>query len=131
MNRLTRIYGLKDRHGLHELTGRMMLYPVGIPTCWIICTCSTMDKPTTTILRLGVITLQNAKVKDCDRHPPQYARVQIGKPGKVSLVTRKHDSDTREAGGASVIVGDGESPLHGEGTQFNRFARVDYLTSMR
>jgi len=25
------------------------------------------------------------KVKDCDRHPPQYVRVQIGKPGKVCL----------------------------------------------
>jgi hypothetical protein len=44
-----------------------------------------MDKRTTTILRLGVITLQNDKVKDCDRHPPQYIRVQKGKPGKVCL----------------------------------------------
>jgi len=44
-----------------------------------------MDKRYITILRLGVITLQNDKVKDCDRHPPQYVRVQIGKLGKVCL----------------------------------------------
>lgn len=42
-----------------------------------------MDKYNSTILHLGVITLQNDKVKDCDRHPPQYVRVQIGKPGKA------------------------------------------------
>ena len=84
--------------------------------------CSAMDKRITTALRLGVIPLQHAKVKDCDWHPPQYVRVQIGKPGKVSLAIRKHDSDVREAGGASVVVRDGESPSHGEGTQFNRSA---------
>jgi len=44
-----------------------------------------MDKRNTTILRLSVITLQYDKVKDCDRHLPQYVRVQIGKPGKVCL----------------------------------------------
>jgi hypothetical protein len=44
-----------------------------------------MDKGYITILYLGVITLQNDKVKDCDRHPPQCVRVQIGKPGKVCL----------------------------------------------
>ncbi len=44
-----------------------------------------MVKRMITILRLGVITLQRAKVKDCDRHPPHYARVQVGKPGKVCL----------------------------------------------
>jgi len=47
--------------------------------------CSAMDKRNTTILRLGVITLEHDKVKDCDRHPPQYVQVQIGKPGKVCL----------------------------------------------
>ncbi len=31
---------------------------------------STMDKRITTILRLGFITLQNDKVKDCDWYPP-------------------------------------------------------------
>jgi hypothetical protein len=89
------------------------------------------DKRTTTILRLGVITLQHDKGKDCDRHPPQYDRVQIGKPGKVCLSPRKHDSEDKQAGGASIVVRDGESPLHGEGTQFNRSAWADYLTSMR
>jgi len=44
-----------------------------------------MDKRKITILRLGFITLQNDKVKDCDWYPPQYVRVQIGKPGKVCL----------------------------------------------
>ena len=42
----------------------------GLPTCWTKCMCSVMDKRNTTILRLGVITLQNDKVKDWDRHPP-------------------------------------------------------------
>jgi hypothetical protein len=44
-----------------------------------------MDKRSITILRLNTITLQNDKVKDCDRHPPQYVRVQIDEPGKVCL----------------------------------------------
>jgi hypothetical protein len=39
----------------------------------------------TTILRLSIIILQKDKVKDCDRHPPQYVRVQVGKLGKVYL----------------------------------------------
>ena len=88
MNRLIRIYGLKCRHCLHELTGSMTLYfalqlGTEVPNYRVMCMCSLMDKRNITILRLGVITLQYDKVKDYDRHPPQYARVQIDKPGKA------------------------------------------------
>ena len=90
MNRLTRICGLKRRHCLHELIGSMMAEvqrQIGFapPSCWIKCMSLTMGKRYITILRLSIITLQHDKVKDCDRHPPQYVRVQIGKPGKVCL----------------------------------------------
>ena len=44
---------------------------------------------------------------------------------------REHDPDDVQTGGALVVIGDGESPLHGEGEQFNRFAVVNYLTLMR
>ena len=32
---------------------------------------------------------------------------------------REHDPDDTQVGGAFVVVRDGESPLHGEGAQFN------------
>ena len=90
MNRLIRIYGLNRRHCLHELTGSMTavsLQQVGArrPSCGVTCMYPAMDKRTTTILRLGVITLQHDKGKDCDRHPPHDVRVQVGQPGKVCL----------------------------------------------
>ena len=40
------------------------------------------------------------------------------------------DPDDMQVGGAFVVVWDGESPLHGEGTQFNVFAQANYLTSI-
>jgi hypothetical protein len=44
---------------------------------------------------------------------------------------REYDPDDEQAGGALVVVGDGESPLHGEGEQLDRFAFANYLTLTR
>lgn len=44
---------------------------------------------------------------------------------------REHDPDDEQTGGALVVVGDGESPLQGEGGQLDRFAFANYLTVMR
>ena len=44
---------------------------------------------------------------------------------------REHDPDDEQADGALVVVRDGESPLHGEGEQLNRFAFANYLTVER
>ncbi|VCW52749.1 hypothetical protein BANRA_01839 [Escherichia coli] len=41
-----------------------------------------------------------------------------GKPGRSATDVKGHGSDDALAGGASVVVRDGESPLHGEGKQF-------------
>jgi len=38
---------------------------------------------------------------------------------------REHDPDDEQTGGALVVVGNGESPLHGEGEQLNRFASAN------
>jgi hypothetical protein len=35
---------------------------------------------------------------------------------------KEHDPEVEQAGGAFIVVRDGESPLHGEGRQFNKFA---------
>ena len=76
MNRLTRIYGLKCRHCLHELIGSITLWTC-MQTAWM-----------NAIAQLcihGAITLQNDKGKDCDRHPPHCVWVQMDKPGKVYI----------------------------------------------
>jgi hypothetical protein len=41
---------------------------------------------------------------------------------------REYDPDDEQAGGALVVVGDGESPLHGEGEQFKCVCLANYLT---
>ncbi|UBL99277.1 hypothetical protein [Escherichia coli] len=38
--------------------------------------------------------------------------------GRSATDVKGHGSDDALAGGASVVVRDGESPLHGEGKQF-------------
>ncbi|WRX77608.1 hypothetical protein SND80_19800 [Escherichia coli] len=43
--------------------------------------------------------------------------VQVNREGQRRML-RGHGSDDALAGGASVVVRDGESPLHGEGKQF-------------
>ena len=90
-----------------------------------------MGKRETTIQRLSFITLQYAKAKGCDRHPRQYVRVQINEPGKVCLNVKGDAPDDKQAGGALVVVCDGESPLHGEGAQLNQFVSANYLTPVR
>ncbi|WP_158701885.1 hypothetical protein [Escherichia coli] len=45
-----------------------------------------------------------------------FATVPTGEGQRRML--RGHGSDDALAGGASVVVRDGESPLHGEGKQF-------------
>ena len=77
MNRLIRIYGLNRRHCLHELTGSMTfvsseMYVLRYRLVEIHVRIQRWTKRDITIPRLRVITLQNDKVKDCDRHPPQY-----------------------------------------------------------
>ncbi|MGE2246278.1 hypothetical protein ACMFBJ_19510 [Escherichia coli] len=42
---------------------------------------------------------------------------QVNREGQRRML-RGHGSDDALAGGASVVVRDGESPLHGEGKQF-------------
>jgi len=74
---------------------------------------STMDKRYITNLRLSIITLQHDKVKDCDRHPPQYVLVQIGKPRKDYV--KGADPNDSQFGGALVVVRGGENSLHGKG----------------
>ena len=37
-------------------------------------------------------------------------------------MTRRRDADGPHAGGAPVVVGDGESPSHGKGEQLEWFA---------
>lgn len=43
--------------------------------------------------------------------------VQVNR-GRSATDVKGHGSDDALAGGASVVVRDGESPLHGEGKQF-------------
>ena len=89
MNRLNRIYGLKCRHCLHELIGSIMLSQVtsrnGRQNYWITCMYVSKDFVLYHNSASNIITLQNDKAKDCDRHPPQYVWVQISETGKVCL----------------------------------------------
>ena len=39
-----------------------------------------------------------------------------------------HDLDAISTDGVFVVVRDGESPLHGEGRQFNHVCNANYLT---
>lgn len=63
--------------------------------------------------------LAESKDKDCDRQPNQSDKSPEHERGKVRRNDKGVDPDERRAGGASVVVRDGESPLHGEGKQFN------------
>ena len=42
--------------------------------------------------------------------------------GRLDVHVKGADPDDHQVGGALVVVRDGESPLHGEGAQFNEFA---------
>ena len=63
--------------------------------------------------------LAESKGKDCDRQPNQSDKSPEHERGKVRRNGKGVDPDERRAGGASVVVRDGENPLHGEGKQFN------------
>ncbi|KIF46283.1 hypothetical protein M445_18275 [Vibrio owensii 47666-1] len=59
-----------------------------------------MERSVITSQLLGIITLQNDNSKDCDQHP-------------------HHAPNDKQPDGVLVVVSDGESPLQGEGEQFN------------
>ncbi|QJT88241.1 hypothetical protein HHJ45_23935 (plasmid) [Escherichia coli] len=61
--------------------------------------------------------LAASKDKECDGQPLSMPE-SAGKPGRSATDVKGHGSDDALAGGASVVVRDGESPLHGEGKQF-------------
>ena len=42
---------------------------------------------------------------------------------------RGHNPDGQSTGGVFIVVRDGESPLHGEGRQFNHVCNANYLTT--
>ncbi|WP_212040653.1 hypothetical protein [Escherichia coli] len=62
--------------------------------------------------------LAASKDKECDGSLLSMPEsVQVNREGQRRML-RGHGSDDALAGGASVVVRDGESPLHGEGKQF-------------
>ncbi|SEB14799.1 hypothetical protein SAMN05660964_03822 [Thiothrix caldifontis] len=56
---------------------------------------------------------------------------QVNRGRPIPDAKRGHDPDAGLAGGASVVVRDGESPLHGEGGQFKQVCHANYLTLVR
>jgi hypothetical protein len=62
--------------------------------------------------------LAASKDKECDGQPLSMPESRQVNRGRSATDVKGHGSDDALAGGASVVVRDGESPLHGEGKQF-------------
>ncbi|EAB3910558.1 hypothetical protein DUF69_23845 [Salmonella enterica] len=73
--------------------------------------------PITTGL-LASANLQQARTKSATGSLLSMSESRQVNRGRSATMLRRHGSDDALAGGASVVVRDGESPLHGEGKQF-------------
>ena len=66
--------------------------------------------------------LRNARVKTAIGNLANTIESNMRTREDLHGILREHGLDALQVGGAFVVVGGGESPLHGEGRQFKRLA---------
>jgi hypothetical protein len=71
-----------------------------------------------TLALLTSANLRQARIKSATGSLLSMPESRQVNRGRSATDVKGHGSDDALAGGASVVVRDGESPLHGEGKQF-------------
>ena len=122
MNPFIRLCGLKCRHGEFDLIHRAGTQTVtcmrGSGEWWLIGMEPSGHRILSQIAMRLPADLRKARAKSAMGSQPSMLSPDRQTGEGQQRMLRGHDPDDVLAGGASVVVRGGESPLHGEGGQF-------------